>query len=186
MTRTLDARWGMIADNLRHHRGVRSWTQQDLADHSGVSRRMIAAIESAQNNVSLVTLDRLASALGISFVQLFTPPGADGRPGRRQGELIWEGKQPGSAATLLGSHPARRSVELWRWSLAAGESYQAEADPPGMHEMLYVLSGELSVELAGETHLLGAGDTLTFASDQPYRYGNPGSGTAEFVKNVLS
>ena len=53
-----------IATNLIQKRRELDWSQQDLADHSQVSRRMIGMIESGESNVSLATLGHLAAALG--------------------------------------------------------------------------------------------------------------------------
>jgi uncharacterized protein YjlB len=55
---------------------------------------------------------------------------------------IWQGEQADSHASLLESvvMPGM-ALELWRWQLAAGDSYHAEADAPGCHEVLYVLEG---------------------------------------------
>ena len=46
----------------REHRGLR---QQALAEKAGVSRDMIAQIETGKRDGSIATLDRLAAALGV-------------------------------------------------------------------------------------------------------------------------
>lgn len=37
-------------------------------------------------------------------------------------------------------------MELWRWTLAPGERYDALPDGPGFSEMIWILSGELTLE----------------------------------------
>ena len=55
---------------LRVYREHRAMTQQALADASGVSRDMIAMIETAKKNGSLATVKKLASALDIDIEDL--------------------------------------------------------------------------------------------------------------------
>lgn len=63
-----------VASNLRRYRGTRAMSQDALATASSVSRRMIAAIEAGDANVSLATLDRLAEALDVRFSDLVQGP----------------------------------------------------------------------------------------------------------------
>src|SRR5687767_6760857 len=115
-----------VAANLRSARQLRGWTQQALAEAADVSRRMVVAIEAGESNVSLATLDRLAEALGVPFAELVRAPDATAPAP----ELVWRGGEPGSRARFLAGVPARGTVELWEWSLAPGERYDAEPDRP--------------------------------------------------------
>jgi transcriptional regulator with XRE-family HTH domain len=63
-----------IASNLVHGRGVRGWTQQQLARESNVNRAVIADVERQARNVSLSVLERLARALGVALTQLLAAP----------------------------------------------------------------------------------------------------------------
>jgi transcriptional regulator with XRE-family HTH domain len=55
---------------LRHKRGI---SQEQLAELSGLHRTYIGAIEREERNVTLVTLEQVASALGVSCAALLTP-----------------------------------------------------------------------------------------------------------------
>ena len=98
----------------------------------------------------------------------------------------WQGQHAKSQANLLQSVSANRSVELWEWSLAPSERYQAEPDPHGMCEFVFVISGILTLELAGITHSILAGESFSFPSDQVYAYANQGNTLLRFIKNVIS
>jgi len=178
-----------IAVKLLQKRRELDWSQQDLADHSQVSRRMIGMIESGESNVSLATLGHLAAALGITFSELVgsgdTSGAAEGiRPER--GLQVWQGSRPGTKVDLLQSFPASRSVELWKWTIAPGDRYQGEPDLPGYREMLYVVRGFLSLEREEGTQLLKAGDAIAFPSDRPYAFVNNGKSNLVFVLNVVA
>ncbi|RYM08781.1 XRE family transcriptional regulator [Sphingobium cupriresistens] len=173
-----------VAGNVRALRAERGFSQDGLAAQAGVSRRMISGIESGEANVSLSTLDRLAQALGVSFSRLVRPP--DMRDNNRIDSLAWRGRNPDSRATLLGTVPAAREAELWTWSLAAGETYPAEADAADWHEMLYVMEGVLTVERKGaDPQRVATGDFLIFTSDRPYLFANREAGPVRFVRNVV-
>ena len=156
-----------IAQNVQIRRRSLKWSQQELADHSNVSLRMIGLIESGESNVSLATLGSLAAALNITFSDLVTePPGAGGpAPNRpRKGVRLWQGRNAGTKVDLLQSFPATQVMELWKWTVAEGDRYQGEPDLPGYVEIVYVIRGELTLELEHETQVLKAGDSLKFFS----------------------
>lgn len=47
---------------------------------------------------------------------------------------------------------------------------EAEAHPPGTSESITIISGQLEVGTEGNTALLAAGESHTFAADQPHTY----------------
>lgn len=172
-----------VGENLRRFRQAGGISQAGLAELSGLSRRMIVAIESGEANVSLSSLDRLAAALGKSFTEIVRPP--DAADGRRIECVAWRGAQPESQALLLGSAPASREAELWIWTLGEGERYPSEADSGSWSEMLLVMEGLLAVEAWDGRHSMGPGDFLIFSSDKPYVFANGGGGTVRFVRNIV-
>ena len=172
-----------VAENLRRLRQERGLSQGALAELSGMSRRMIAAIEGDEANISLSSLDRLAGALGVSLAEMVRAPGAPDN--RRIESLAWRGSTSESQAVLLGTAPATREAELWLWSLGEGERYPSEAGSGSWHEMLLVIEGLLMVETAAQSHAIGAGDFLIFSSAQPYVFANGGGGTVRFMRSVV-
>jgi transcriptional regulator with XRE-family HTH domain len=172
-----------VGENLRRLRTAAGKSQTDLAQNAGISRRTIINLEAGDANISLSGLDRLADALGTTFVELVSPPTADSN---RIEALAWRGESPDSRAELLGVAPARHEAQLWRWSLAAGERYDAEPDPAGWHEMLVVTAGRLRVERDDDAATLGPGDFAIYPSDQTYSYVNVHDGSTHFVRTVVS
>ena len=76
-------------------------------------------------------------------------------------------------------------VELWDWTLAAGDSHASEAHAAGTKELLQVQAGSVSVTVAGDQHTLNVGDALTFDGDLAHSYTNPGPGPARFLLAVF-
>src|SRR3954454_2168248 len=137
------------------------------------------SVSPVEANISLSGLDRLAEALGATFVDLVSAPTA---PTRRIDAVAWRGASPGSMAVLLGSAPARSEAQLWSWTLAVGARYDAEPDPPGWHEMVVVTQGALLIERDEGPTTLRRGDYAIYASAQTYAYVNVHDGATTFIR----
>ncbi|MFM0185574.1 helix-turn-helix transcriptional regulator [Paraburkholderia nemoris] len=61
-----------VATNLKLFRGKQSMSQEALADRAGLHRTQISLIERGRASVTLDTLVALASALGVTEVDLLT------------------------------------------------------------------------------------------------------------------
>ena len=53
---------------IKERRGLLRLTQQDLADYSGLSLRIIKSIESGKGNPSIGTLRKIAEVLGLEIL----------------------------------------------------------------------------------------------------------------------
>ena len=174
-----------VSHNVRRLRNAAGISQSALADKSGVSRRMLVAIEAGENNVSLATLDRVAEALEVAFSDLIQAP--ELRDHSRINELAWAGTRPGSKAVLLSKATARREVELWEFTLEPGDHYVSEPDPDGWSEQVYVIEGHLSLTLGGRERpqQVGPGEFFMFPSNQTHVFSNDGTLLLRFVRNVV-
>jgi transcriptional regulator with XRE-family HTH domain len=172
-----------VGGNLRRLRAVGEMSQTELALRSGLSRRTIIKIEAGEANPSLFGLDHLAQALGVSLVDLVAAPAST--PSNIN-EVAWRGVSAESRAVLLGAAPARGEAELWEWTLAPGERYDAERDATGSHAMVYVASGALRIDREDGRADLAAGGHCVFQSDQRFSYINIGDTPVQFVRIVTA
>ena len=172
-----------VAANLKRLRAQNQMSQQVLADQSGISRRMVAALENCNSNISLAKLSQLAAVLGVSFAHIVSPYENDSSTKRNV--LTWRGNKPGSEAYLSCSITTTSQVELWMWSIAPGDHYQAEPDPDGWYEMLHIIEGTLTLTFNDETQTLSAGESVVYSSAQSYSYHNLGNTTVRFIRNVV-
>jgi len=60
----------IVADNLKRLRIQRKWSQEECAEKCGLHRTYIGAVERGERNITLATLDTIASAFGVSAVEL--------------------------------------------------------------------------------------------------------------------
>nr|WP_225908844.1 XRE family transcriptional regulator [Pseudomonas lactucae] len=172
-----------VSQNVRRLRHAADLSQTALSEKSGVSRRMLVAIEAGEKNVSLSTLDRVAEALEVAFSDLIQAPDAPDHS--RINELAWAGDIPGSKAVLLAKATARREVELWEMRLEPGDCYSPDPDPEGWSVQLFVFEGCLTLLLGDEEKQVAAGEFFMFASRQVHGYRNEGDVAVSFVRNVV-
>jgi transcriptional regulator with XRE-family HTH domain len=61
-----------IGKRVRNLRTDRGWSQEELADRSGVNRSYMSRVELGKSDVSLSVLHKIARTLGISLAELLT------------------------------------------------------------------------------------------------------------------
>ncbi len=176
-----------IGGRVRQGRASRAWTLDQLAERSGVSRRMLVSIEQGSANPSIATLLLISDALGIglpALVDTDRPPGlrvtrAGGAP------VLWRGTLGGRAVLVAGTGPPD-VTELWDWTLGPGETHSSQAHASGTRELLLVLDGQVELRAGQHAEVLTTGDSATFAGDQPHEYANPSSAqVARFALTVF-
>jgi putative transcriptional regulator len=64
-------------NRLRVLRAERKWSQGDLADHLGVSRQTINALETGKYDPSLVLAFKLAQLFNLTIEDIFQPTADD-------------------------------------------------------------------------------------------------------------
>lgn len=175
-----------LGEQLRLRRKSAGMTVAQLAERSGLSRRMLTQIELGQANPSLATVDKIARSLGTDFASLAredAPSPLSVHPPEARPD-IWTSAL-GSRATLQVASTLRPPAELWEWELQPGDRYEAEPDPPGSEELFLVLAGVLTVVAEGlEPVPLVAGASARLSSDRPYAYENRGEQAVRFVRVV--
>lgn len=177
----------IIGERVRAQRRARGWTLDELADRSGISRRMLVNVEQGVTNPSITTLLRLSEALAIGLPSLVAPnhdevPFVINRARTRS--PLWTGKHGGQAILAAGV-TAPDVVELWDWTLAPGDAHASEPHVAGTRELLGVIEGEVVLSVAGEEAVLGAGDAVSFHGDAVHGYRNDGTTAARFALTVF-
>nr|WP_255699407.1 XRE family transcriptional regulator [Luteimonas sp. Y-2-2-4F] len=167
-----------VAKNVRDRRQAAGLSQKALAARSGVSQRMIGAIEAGASSASTATLDRIGMALDATLAELVTDPSAP--RSAVVDRLGWTGAH-GGRGVLRWSVDCVREVDAWAWHLQPGDRYQAAADPRGWHVMLFVLQGRLTLELGDEAIEIEA-DAHLFDSARTHAYANRTGAPVRFYR----
>lgn len=175
-----------IGGRVRHERQSRKWTLDQLAEASGVSRRLVVSVEQGDANPSVATLLRISDALGIGLPALVEPPEPRGLKVTRRGEgaALWVTEAGGRGVLVAGTEPPD-VVELWDWTMGPGDSHTSEAHASGTHELMQVLQGTIVVQAADQSVTLTAGDAASFAGDVTHSYSNRTKKAARFSLAVF-
>jgi quercetin dioxygenase-like cupin family protein/DNA-binding XRE family transcriptional regulator len=181
----LDLLTQSLARNVKHWRSVRGFTLDVLAARAAVSRGMLIQIEQARTNPSIGTVVKIGDALGVSITTLLDyeqGPKVRIVPADRAVRL-WH-TDAGSYNRLLAGTEAPGPLEMWDWRLMPGESSPSEPHPTGTVELVHVTTGELTLTVDGEDHLVPAGASATFEANTPHVYGNRGEAPMEMMMMV--
>ena len=167
---------------LRTQNGL---TLDELSKRSGVSKGMLVEIERGEANPSIATLCKAAAALGVSVADILnvgeTIPvrliGADDSP------ILWQGPNGGSAKLLVGTS-GPDMLELWKWTMFPGESFDSPGHPKDTIELLHVEQGTLTILLSESSLDVPAGSSALARTDMPHSYVNNGDAELFFVMVV--
>lgn len=165
-----------IGDKLHVLRLSKKMGLVELGRHTGLSAALLSKIERGRMFPTLPTLLRIALVFGVGL-EFFVRDDS-----RRDAVAIVRRSQ----RLRFPERPGEKDVAYFFESLdfAAVErrlsAYHAEFEPvpaekarPHQHggaEFLHVLKGRLALRVAGEDHLLDAGDSVYFNSARPHSY----------------
>ena len=177
---------GAIGARVRTTRVARGWTLDQLAATAGVSRRAVVNHEQGTANPSVGTLLRISDALGVGLPALVEAPEPEDLEVTRSGDgaALWSGAAGGRGVLVAGTRPPD-VVELWDWTLAAGEEHRSEPHARGTRELLQVRDGRVAVHVGDRTVTLAAGDAVSFAGDVAHGYAHVDGAPAHFTLAVF-
>ena len=156
----------------------RNMSLAEAAKAARISTGFLSALERAQANASVATLQRLAMSYGTTVMELFNTPTHHGRLVKPNERRVLEVHNGVRMEVLSVGAPMLQSM-LFRVAPRAGSegtySHQGE-------EFIHMISGTLEMWL-DELHcyVLQAGDSLWFDSTQGHRWFNPGDTEAALL-----
>lgn len=175
-----------VGDRARLLRRQRGLTLEQVAERSGMSVGALSQLERGMGNPSLGTVGRVAHTLGIPVPSLLSSA-PERSPVVRRGDRrpVSMHPEPGSGDVegrfeLMTPGPNHQLEVLWV-EVPAGVSTEMTPYSHGGEEVGVVLEGVHEVHIGGVVHVLEAGDSITYASDIPHWYRNPGPATVRAI-----
>ncbi|MGJ3439430.1 XRE family transcriptional regulator [Pseudomonas sp. Je.1.5.c] len=163
-----------VANNLRRLRSKRHLSLDALGRASGVSRAMLAQIESGRSVPSIRVLCKIACGLKVSvaaFLDQRECAGVTLLPARESKRLV--SATGAFVSRALYPVDVAHQNEFYELRISPlGEEHSA-GHGPGVRENLVVAQGALEISVNDERFLLSTGDSIVFYADQPHRYRNP-------------
>ena len=162
----------MMGARVRLLRKQQNLTLKSLADRTGVSVSMLSMVERGLASASVGTLVSVSAALGVHMSDLFGPGDeTDRSPVTRADEQVTATTGAGSVQRIAYRDP-RAGVELAMQQYVPGGASSATAEHSDGREIGVLISGELTVELDGDIHVLRPGDAIAYLSTRPHRIVN--------------
>lgn len=177
-----------IGPRVRALRESMGLSLRDLAQRSGVSAPMLSQVERADTSPTLQVAAKIAAGLDLRLSQLLRLDEGGAVTVVRSSDRRTGGGSGGHAFEILTPALPGQRLELSRHELAAGAKTGGHGDPPmhepGSREIALVDRGSVVLEIDGEQHALGPGDTVTFDADLPHHFSNPGDEPAVLLAVV--
>ncbi|PRB82976.1 helix-turn-helix domain-containing protein [Pseudomonas sp. MYb185] len=150
---SLDA-LGHHLQRLRQRCGL---SLSQLAADAGIAKSNLSRLEQGNGNPTLDTIWRLAARLQVPFGDLIAPLNVAVEDGGVQVRLIDQGD-------------GDPRVDAYWMSCAPNTLRKAEPHSAGTCESITVLSGQLEIGTHDGSRPLSAGQSHSFAADQPHQY----------------
>ncbi|WP_275098221.1 XRE family transcriptional regulator [Sedimenticola hydrogenitrophicus] len=174
----------LVGNRIREIRARRKITQQQLADSANIPRATLATIEKDESNPSLAAVYKIAVALNCSIDDLLEKQHDRVEVIRHENMGRVESGDGNYRATTV-SPLGNPAYGQQAFTLAPASTYVGKPHPPGSEEYLYILDGELTLEVAGERIPLAQGDSAHFRGNINHSYHNTGHAAAKGIVTII-
>ena len=171
-----------LGERVRGARLARSISVRALASKAGFSPSFLSQVELGQVSPSLASLERIASALGVTLGDLFSQ--ASSRPisilraAERQSLVSsWSRAQ----IELLGPAGADRTLEPAMITIDPGGHSGKFVRARAGEQFAIVLEGRVTLTLGDEVFVLDQGDSVTFPLEASHHWENTGLAMARIL-----
>jgi transcriptional regulator with XRE-family HTH domain len=150
----------LIGRRLAERRSTLSLSLEEVASRTDVSRAMISRIERGEVHASAVVLDRLCAGLGMSLSGLFARDAASPLL-RRADQPVWQDPTSGYIRREVAPDGTGSPVRIVEVEFPAGAEVVFERTAHRVIDQhVWILAGEVEVEVSGSRYRLAAGDCL--------------------------
>jgi transcriptional regulator with XRE-family HTH domain len=177
----------LVGINLARLRAERQLSLDALARVSGVSRAMLAQIESSRSVPSIKVLCKVAAALKVSvaaFLRRHATNGFEHLPADLSKRTVSANGCFSARPLFPDDEPT--AAEFHELRIAALHTEPGTIRPPGTKVNLVVSDGTLEVSVHDRRQLLATGDAIVFDADQPHSLRNPGDTEARAFRVTLN
>ncbi|WP_428240853.1 helix-turn-helix domain-containing protein [Gynuella sp.] len=167
-----DLNFDYLGNFIRSFRSAKGESLQALAQRSGVSKSMIAQIESGKTSPTLAVLTKLAWAMEISLRDLVQPPedSLNLRSSSPDDDNIVSKKDSVFVCHLLANEHRHFSTEVYRFYFKSPGKTLFSANTSGSLKHVWLEEGTLTVYIADKRIPISPQTLTTFSASVPHRF----------------
>lgn len=172
-----------MAERLRARRSELGLSLGELAALSGVSKAMIAKVESGASSPTAGILGRLCAGLGITMSSLMAAvESEDATELRAANQPRWRDPDTGLDRIAVSPRTSFSAVEIARLRLPAGTVVDYPTPPViGFAQHIVGMSGRVRFTVGRRSFEITAGDCVAARIDRPTRFEVLGDVDAEYL-----
>ena len=161
-----------IGHFIRAYRRSNGMSLEALAAQSGVSKSMIAHVESGQKVPTIAVLAKLAHAMSMDLADLVSPPNASHKVQIFEPSAANKISKDNSLITFYRVMPniVGYSTEFYRFYFESHGKTDFLSNHAGVFKHLWLEKGRIKIHLGYEDVDLKAGQMVRFAASSPHRY----------------
>lgn len=163
-----------IGEKINELRSSKEMTLKELSEKTNLSVSFLSQAERGLTSIAIITLQKIAEALGVELNYFFTPPNQHKPMIMRSYEHeVFRASESNHINTNLGSHLPNRQMDPMLITILPGQ--KPEDIKPYEHqgeEFVYVLEGIFTVFLEDRQYELYPGDSMHIPSTTPHNWAN--------------
>lgn len=175
-----------IAHRIRELRLARGYTLEMLATRCQVSRSAISLIERGETSPTAVVLEKLANGLDVPLTQIFINETSSPSPQpviHRNQQAEWRDPETGYIRRTVSPPNLRLPFQIVEIEFPPHSrvTYEISESSKVVQQQLWVVEGQIDIQLGKNSYALGKGDCLAMQLDQPVIYSNNSSQVARYI-----
>jgi len=175
-----------IAHRIRELRLARGYTLEMLATRCQVSRSAISLIERGETSPTAVVLEKLANGLEVPLSQIFINETSSSSPQpiiHRNEQAEWRDPETGYIRRTVSPPNLRLPFQIVEIEFPPHSrvTYEISESSKVVQQQLWVVEGQIDIQLGKNSYALRQGDCLAMQLDQPVIYSNNSSQVARYI-----
>ena len=169
-----------IGHKLKHLRMANSFTQEELASRTDLSKGFISQIENDTASPSIATLEDILEVLGTTPKEFFSDYSKEKVVFPREFRLVTPDSDDKVKIELLIPGSGKKKMDPVLVSIKPSEETFKDPAHEG-EELGYLLQGKINLNLDGETFNVKKGDCFYYSADKKHSIVNVGKETAKIL-----
>lgn len=175
-----------IAHRIRELRLARGYTLDVLAARCQVSRSAISLIERGETSPTAVVLEKQANGLEVPLTKIFTNETTSPSPQPficRNEQAEWQDPETGYVRRTVSPPNLKLPFQIVEIEFPphARITYEISESSKVVQQQIWVVEGQIDIQLGKNSYALGEGDCLAMQLDQPVIYSNNSSQVARYI-----